>query len=188
MRREVEDILAARGLAYFELPLCARLLLITDGTVTELLEALTGEPLVLGFKKQRVDRTENHPVMTTPDAHPACLYRCITLRGEKTGQDWLYAESVILDRKLGSAARKMLGQQKIPLGTILSKQLADNHREIVDCGYCDNATATGRLGMEKGQPLLYRVYRVLVKAGPIAVITEWFPLDRIAGRLAVNVD
>ena len=179
MRLEIEDILSAKGMAYFDLPMCARLLLVTDGTVTELLEALTGEPLRLGLKKQVADRTENHPAMALPDGHSACLYRQITLRGEKTGQDWLYAESVILQQKLRPDARRMLEQQKIPLGVILNKQLADNHREIVDCGYRDNAVAADHLGLERDHPFLYRVYRVLVKTSPIAIITEWFPVNRI---------
>ena len=188
MRPEVEDILAAKGVAYFELPLCARLLLVTDGTVTELLEALTGEPLRLGLKKQFVDRTENHPAMAVPDGHSACLYRQITLRGEKTDQDWLYAESIILHQKLRPDARQMLEQQKIPLGVILNRQLADNHREIVDCGYRDNGAAADHLGLERDHPFLYRVYRVLVKTSPIAVIEEWFPVDRISKNLTVNLD
>ncbi len=188
MRLEVEDILAARGVAYFELPLCARLLLVTDGTVTELLEALTGEPLRLGLKKQVVDRTENHPAMVVPDGHSVCLHRQITLRGEKTGKDWLYAESIILHQKLRPDARKMLEQQKIPLGVILNRQLAGNHREIVDCGYRDNVAAACHLGLAKDHPFLYRVYHVLVKIRPIAVITEWFPVDRISKNLAVNLD
>ncbi len=69
MRPEIEDILAARGYDYFGLPLCARLLLVTDGTVTELLEALAGESLILGLKKQSVDRTENHPAIALTDRH-----------------------------------------------------------------------------------------------------------------------
>ncbi len=188
MRLEIEDILAARGIAYFELPLCARLLLVTDGTVTELLEALTGEPIGLGLKKQSVDRTENHPAMAPPDGHSACLYRRITLRGEKTGQDWLYAESVILHQRLGPDARQMLEQRQIPLGAILDRQLPDNHREILDCGYRDNSAAADHLGLEKDHAFLYRVYRILVQTRPVAVITEWFPVDRISKNLAVSLD
>ncbi len=188
MRLEIEDILGARGVAWFELPLCARLLLVTDGTVTELLEALTGEPLGLGLKKQSVDRTENHPTMAPLDGHSACLYRRITLRGEKTGQDWLYAESVILHQNLESDARQMLEQRQIPLGAILDRQLPDNHREIVDCGYRKNTAAADHLGLERDYAFLYRVYRILAQTSLIAVITEWFPIDRISKNLSVNLD
>ncbi len=180
MRPEIEDILAARGYDYFGLPLCARLLLVTDGTVTELLEALAGESLKLGLKKQFVDRTENHPAIALPDRHSACLYRQITLRGEITGQDLLYAESVILHQELRPDARDMLEQQNIPLGVILNRQLADNHREIVDCGYRCSGMAADHLGLDQDHEFLYRMYRVLVKTSPIAIITEWFPLERIS--------
>ncbi len=184
MRPEIEDILAARGLDYFGLPLCARLLLVTDGTVTELLEALAGESLKLGLKKQFVDRTENHPGISLSDRHSDCLYRQVTLRGEKTGQDLLYAESLILHQELRPDARDMLEQQNSPLGVILSRQLADNHREIVDCGYRCSATAANHLGLDQDHEFLYRVYRVLVKTTPIAIITEWFPLERISKILS----
>ncbi len=187
MRLEVEDILAARGVTWFELPLCARLLLVTDGTVTELLEALTGEPLALGFQNQSVDRTENHPAIT-PDTHSSCLHRRVTLRGENTAQDWLYAESIILLQNLNPEARQMIEQQQIPLGAILHRQLPDNHREIVDCGYRSHIAAAGHLSLEADHIFLYRVYRILVQTSLIAVITEWFPIDRISENLAANLD
>jgi len=188
MRLEVEDILSAQGVTWFELPLCARLLLVTDGTVTELLEALTGEPLALGLKKQSVDRTENHTAIVPPDGHSSCLHRRITLRGEKSGQDWLYAESVILHQNLEPGARQMLEQQQIPLGAILDRQLPDNHREIVDCGYRDHPVAAHHLGLADDHLFIYRIYRILAQASLIAVITEWFPIDRISRNLAINLD
>jgi len=182
MRIEVESILGAKGHDYFSLPLPARLLLVTDGTVTELLEAMVREPVALGYKKQTIDRTNSYPNININE-NDDCLHRSITLRGKETGVDWLYAESVILHNRLNPTAQSMLIDEALPIGSILNDQTSDNHRCIVDCGISSNNMAANRLDLDSDYEFVYRVYEIMVGEELIMSISEWFPIDRIKERL-----
>jgi chorismate-pyruvate lyase len=184
MRVEVESILRDKDHDFFSLPLAARLLLVTDGTVTELLEAMVMEPLALGYKKQAIDRTANHPAILNKSQTDECLHRIITLRGCETGIDWLYAESVILHKLLSPEAQSMLIEEKLPIGIILNDQTSDNHRRIVDCGVSSYAAAAKHLGLDPMYAFTYRVYQIMVGDELIMSISEWFPIDRIQDKIS----
>ncbi len=179
MRSEVESILLAKDHIYFDLPLAARLLLVTDGTVTELLEAMLKERIKIGYKKQYFDKVENHPGIPGDHSSANCLHRAITLRGAATNTDWLYAESIVSHQLLSPAAQDMLVQGKIPIGTILNDQAPDNHREIIDCGVAPNYAAATLLNLCPEHRFVYRSYHVLAGIDPVMNITEWFPVERI---------
>ncbi len=179
MRENIESILGSKGIVYFNLPVSARLLLVTDGTVTELLEALVREPIKLGLKKQTTDELCKHPDFEVAADNQPCLHRCITLRGKTTSVDWLYAESIILHGLLSPKAQSMLIDDEIPIGTILNCENTDNHRKIVDCGMKSNKIAANHLGIESNYPFVYRIYQIIVGEDPLMQITEWFPIDRI---------
>ena len=180
MRSEIETILASKGYCYFELPLSARLLLVTDGTVTELLEGLVKEPVSLGYKNQSVSGTNNFPEIEYDGNNQSCLYRQITLQGEHTRQDWLYAESIVLHEMFNHKAQIMLKHENTPIGVILNEQSSDNHRKIIDCGYAKNPTAAKHLRIDADHSFLYRKYNVMIDINPIILITEWFPIERIS--------
>lgn len=184
MRITVESILGSKGQDFFDLPLSARLLLITDGTVTELLEALVGEPLKIGWRNQVRTGLKNHPDAQEMHNISECLERAIALQGESTSVRWLYAESVIYHQLLPPEAQEMLVEDKIPIGTVLREQTSDNHRKIVDCGHETNRRAADILGLESDYNFLYRNYDVHVGPNRIMNITEWFPISRIEGKLS----
>ena len=186
MRTEIALILRGKGHEFFSLPLAARLLLVTDGTVTELLEAMVMEPLELGYKRQAVDRTANHPAILNKSQTDECLHRIITLRGGETGTDWLYAESVILHKLLSPMAQSMLIEEKLPIGIILNDQTSDNHRRIVDCGISTYAAAANHLNLDSKYAFTYRVYQIMVGDDLIMSISEWFPIDRINDKISVT--
>ncbi len=191
MRNQVETILQVKNYQYFDLLLAARLLLVTDGTVTELLEAMLREPIKLGYKKQSIDHIDNidHTALFPEMQHQdtACLQRIITLRGSKTNMDWLYAESVILHESLNATVQLMLIEKKIPIGAILSEYVPDSHRHLIDCGIATHTAAAKRLKLDPQYQFVYRVYQIIDGTAPIMGITEWFPVDRINEQiLALN--
>ncbi len=190
MRSEVETILRTKQQAYFDLPLVARLLLVTDGTVTELLEAMVREPITLGYKKQRIDNMENvdmdiFPTIQNKKKNATCLQRVITLCGIKTNVDWLYAESIILHESLDAVVQSMLLEQRIPIGNILNEHIFDNHRRIIDCGIATNTVAAKRLKLDLHYMFVYRAYHIIAGVKPIMHITEWFPVERINDKISM---
>ena len=184
MRGDVESILRSKGQCYFDLSLSSRLLLVTDGTVTELLEALVGEPVEIGFKYQTRALIDNHPDIQPRHNITEYLERAITLRGTTSATDWLYAESVVFHQLLTPAAQEMLTEDRVPIGIVLREHTSDNHRKLIDCGFNQNATAAEILDMNSDYRFLYRKYKVLVGPNTVMDITEWFPISRIDKKLA----
>ena len=183
MRSDVESILRSKGQAYFDLPLSARLLLVTDGTVTEMLEALVGEPVKIGWRRQSRTGLGDYPDSREMHNIDECLERAITLQGEQSSVHWLFAESVIYHQLLTPQAQSMLIEDRIPIGTVLREQSSDNHRKMVDCGQESNPLAAKILGVETDYIFLFRNYQVHVGPNPIMDISEWFPISRIEEKL-----
>lgn len=177
MRLKIDHILQNQGYNFFSLPLIARLLLVTDGTVTELIEALVCEPIVLGFRQQTLRYAECHTKLDAEKCN--CLYRRITLKGTCSQVDWVYAESVILHEKLNAQAQTMLLEETTPIGVILREQFPDNHRVITHCGFVMNPNAAQYLKLEPQYQFLYRSYQVVENKTAIMNISEWFPLEQI---------
>lgn len=182
MRSEIELTLQNKGLEYFKLPLCARILLVTDGTVTELLEALVREPIALGYKAQEIKKIDNASEFKS-FTNNDWLHRNITLRGTHSGTDWIYAESIIDHQGLNSEARKMLVEENIPIGTILSQTYSDNHRKLIDCGIRKYAAAAVHLSLNPDYEFVFRNYQIMVGTNPIMNITEWFPVSIIGDQI-----
>ena len=172
MRSEIETILGNKGLEFFDLDFCARLLLVTDGTVTELLEALVGEPIKLGYKHQSL--------IENPDSQlKRCLDRQITLQGEVSRTHWIYAESRVFLDTISAKAQSMLINESTPIGAVLNQESSDNHRKIIDCGFHHNLEASKKLGLPSDFLFLFREYYVVANLETLMIIKEWFATDRI---------
>ena len=173
MRAEVESILRGHGIKFFELDICARILLVTDGTVTELLEALIREPVVLGYRDQSIETGNGL-------SESACLHRTITLQGELSKTHWVYAKSQVFLGQLTNRAQTMLIDKSLPIGTILKTESSDNHRQIIDCGFETDIHAAEQLGLKSDSRFLFRKYEVISKSRVLMVIKEWFPVEKIS--------
>jgi chorismate-pyruvate lyase len=179
MRAEIESILRNKEINFFDLDICSRLLLVTDGTVTELLEALVREPVILGYRHQSVIN-ENSLTDST------FLNRTITLQGELSGTHWIYARSRIFLDQLSSRAQSMLIDDSMPIGTILKKESCDNHRQIIDCGFETDIYAAEQLGLAPDSRFLFREYEVISESRTLMTINEWFPMERISNSIILS--
>ena len=179
MRAEIESILRNKEINFFDLDICARILLVTDGTVTELLEALVREPVILGYRHQSV---ENQGKLTKSP----CLHRTITLQGELSGTHWIYAKSRIFLDQLSQRAQSMLIEKSIPIGTILNTESADNHRQIIDCGFETDIHAAKLLGITSNNPFIFREYEIVFESRVLMAIKEWFPMERISNSVNLS--
>jgi len=158
-----------------------RVLLITDGTLTEILQAYFLEEI------QLVKLTEEIQISTKPcpqlQAEPGerLMVRTILLRGQQTGRTYVYAESLIALDRLDDNVRSRLVTTKIPIGRVwvenkleTFKEFIRAQRELAD----DNAD---HFGIEPDDVLLSRSYRVIWKGRPVMMITEKFPEDLVFG-------
>src|SRR5208283_676089 len=173
------DILAKLdGLDTSSLDPLQRVLLVTDGTLTEILEATFLERIQLIKVAQQVIHATASHAQLEPDSEQreALIERKILLQGEESGRNYAYAESLIAVDRLGSSFRDELLESNMPLGRLWLKYKLETFKELQTvqcqsasqlCGYFESPAAS---------QLLVRTYRVFSGARPVMIITEFFPM------------
>lgn len=156
-------------------------LLITDGTVTRLIEAYTLAPVevVLLHQAKQTLCTE-HTWLELPAGAPV-IARQVVLQTSSIGNDTpkiqAYATSLIVPQHLPKGILDGLGSDPAGLGGILQNSGLETRRELLWC-CCETARDLPKaIAHLEGEPLLSRTYRVFANKKPIMLITEKFPLS-----------
>ena len=101
------------------LSLVQRILVTTDGTLTETLAAMFLEPIELVKLAVTITQTP-HPVPPLElEAGANVMQRQIVLRGSKSGTPYVYAEVVIATDQLPPRLRDDLLEGRVPLGALV---------------------------------------------------------------------
>lgn len=155
------------------------ILLRTDGTVTELLEYLSREPIVIDKIYQELERE----LASLPIAHRDCvnatdlpaLVRKILLQGKRTRKNHIYAESTILLNNLPRPFRDELLYTRTPIGKLWSKHKLETYKtDFVATKERADRTIAQYLEIPFGSDLLSRTYSVYSCGLKSMVITEKF--------------
>lgn len=172
------DILARLdGLEISSLDPLQRVLLVTDGTLTEILEATFLERIqLIKVVQQVIVLAASHAQLDPdPDQEEGLIERKVLLRGEESGTNYAYAESLIAVDRLGSSFRDELLESNTPLGRLWLKYKLETFKEL-QVVRCESA---GQLSCyfecAAASRLLVRTYRVFSASKPVMVITEHFP-------------
>ena len=169
-------LLQLGGLDLSALPLLQRILLVSDGTLTDTLEAAFLERI--GVQKNVMD------VSTAPsridalelDAGQAVMRRRILLFGEVTGRRYLYAESSIVVDRLPPRLRQELLESNKPLGRLWVEHKLETCKELLDAARRPAGDLASHFaGCEPDREFLVRTYRVISGTRPLMLITEYFP-------------
>jgi chorismate-pyruvate lyase len=151
-----------------------KILLTTDGTVTQLLEIHTGE-------KMRVEKL-SHALesggpgwLDVPASEPV-LSRRILLRGR--GRPWMYAHSWLVLSRLPPGMQQTLLQTDTPIGQLWRQARLETYREIVDFRREHNPEVAGLFGTDA--PLLCRSYLIRAGGAVMGLIDEKFPATHFA--------
>lgn len=153
-----------------------RVLLTTDGTVVQLLEAWFDDPIELAGHQQfttPVDRTDGELL---PNADESILRRRVLLRGVRSRRNYIYADTAIVLGRLPPGLRDDLLTTSQPIGRLLQDHRMETRREVLRSGRRPAAALAGEFGIDSADELLYRVYRVVAAGLPIMLIAEHFPL------------
>jgi len=144
----------------------------STGTVTDLIEAATGESL-------RAEVLRQEPVTAAVDdglgdvtGQPRCQ-RVAVLRGSRSEVAYLYAESVFVPERLPATARRRLERTDDPIGRVLvAHGLPLTTEALVAPAPPHPAPA---LAVSDGSDIVWaRAYRLLVDGAPVFAIREWF--------------
>ena len=149
------------------LPPFLRALLVTDGTVTKILEAYFWEPVAVDTLEQRFEvATEAVPwIQIMPGDR--CLIRDARLRGADSGLGFAEAFSLIRIELIPPGFRQRLIDREIGIGVLIRDSGLESYREVLDVGL--DRTADGAAAV-------FRTYRIFIDQRPVILITEYFPL------------
>jgi len=143
--------------------LCAfhRVLLTTDGTLTDMLASYLLEHIQLIKLSERI------------------IERKILLRGEVSGKNYVFADSVVVIGRLDQKFQNELKTTQTPMGRLWLEHKMETFKEMIDIGKEPANELASYFCIEPEDILLSRTYRVFSKSRPVIMITEKFPVDNV---------
>ena len=167
-----------------------KILLGTDGSVTQLLESITGHPVTVRTLVQeilqadaetadRVDVRVGDPVN----------HRVVELRDTVTNDMLIYAISETPVERLSPAFKNDLLMADIPIGKIIKQHQIEARREIISARVSEATKETSRIfSICPHEPVLSRQYRIIHKEKPLIFIEEQFPYNQFLDERRVVVN
>lgn len=156
-----------------------KILLITDGTVTKLLEHYLDEPIMV----HKLNEVVQQDISTFPhhdeleiDTPTDVLQRKIFLQGQLTGKHWIYADSTIFIRHLSVDFRKDLLESNQPIGKLWIKYRLETYKVILSIEEEKAQELAPYFDIEAHDRIISRTYSVYSNQKIIMIITEKFPL------------
>ncbi len=155
-----------------DLSLFERILLATDGTVTDLVALFAGEPIRVRKLEQTVG--EESPAELACAERARVLNRRILLRGAT--RNFLYAESKFVLDRLPPPIRESLLETDRPIGLLWKEARLETFREIVRHGIGPWAAIAGHFSVPNDSEFVSRSYVIHHAGKPLGMITEAWPL------------
>ena len=154
-----------------------RMLLVADGTVTNLLEAYASEHIAVVKLQQATEPAPRALADLDVRAHDEVLRREVLLRGRDSGRTLVYALSHIVPSRLDPAVKQGLLDSVKPIGRLLEENRVETFREILSAGREPSAGLGIHFGIGRDALLVSRTYRIVAGGRPVMLITEKFPTD-----------
>lgn len=175
LRIDLEKSLSHSDLDLKNLSPFQRILLTTDGTVTEILEAQFWEPinLIKLFQEKRVSDVDI-PYLEIRSGTDI-LVRKILLQGNDSKTNYIYAESILVPEHLDDYLQDGLINTDKPLGRLMIEAKTETFREILSCKKEKAEELNEYFDQAAESILISRTYRVFADQKPIILITEKFP-------------
>jgi chorismate-pyruvate lyase len=183
MRTDLQQSLTRHHINPSELSTFQRLLLTTDGTLTDILEAyMLEEVQVIKLSEELVSITHDILPMKL-NKGTEVIARNILLRGRISRKNLVYAESVIVPERLDETYRDELLKTKTPLSQIWLEQRIETFKEILDSGKEPANGLSNYFNIEPEENMLFRTYAVFSNRKSTMMITEKFPESYFAKSL-----
>lgn len=151
-----------------------RILLATDGTVTELIALYAGEAIKVTKLEQTLCE-QTAPAVLQCSAATALLTRKILLSGAR--RHYLYAESTLVFDRLSPFVQEQLLSSDQPIGLLWKAERLESYREVVERTLEQRPDVAAHFDLPAETRWVSRSYLVCHARKPIAHITEKWPLD-----------
>jgi chorismate-pyruvate lyase len=156
------------------LTLFQKVLLTTDGTVTQLLELYTGLAVRVHKLGQAIVPDVASQALQTK-AGDLILQRRILLCTEH--QHLLYAESRFVIERLPASVQQQLIETDRPIGLLWREHHMETYREIINQERAPASELAVHFGIDEQAILLSRSYLIYHHEQPLGMITEKFPIS-----------
>jgi chorismate-pyruvate lyase len=150
----------------------------SSGTVTQLLEHLTGDVLSAEVIAQSPTQSGADAVVDgalTPATGQQLTRRVALLRGSPSGLPYVYAESAFVPDRLPEPVRRRLADTRDPIGRVLVAHALPMAREALPSPEPPPPTDAVAVATAGTSEIVWaRAYRLLVDGAPVFAIREWF--------------
>ncbi|MCM2681108.1 chorismate--pyruvate lyase family protein [Echinimonas agarilytica] len=149
---------------YAHLPSFLKVLITSDGTVTNMLEAWFAEAIHVEVEQESTTVPEHDLVLlnAAPGDHALC--RTTQVKGKTSGVCYLNATAVVLPNRVPQATLDCIGSHEAGIGKALRQTRSETLREVLDWGVDDD------------EQIAWRCYRIVMSGQPVMLITERFPI------------
>ncbi len=169
------DILERTGVEPGALTQLQRILVVTDGTLSDILEAAALERIRLVKLSQETVPSTRSDDWLRPARGEKFLARKILLQGSRTGTNYVYAESVIALDRLPPRFDDELVRSNTPLGQLWLEHRLETFKELLELRYERADERSKHFNCDVSAMLLARTYGVFSAGVPVMTITEFFP-------------
>jgi chorismate-pyruvate lyase len=151
-----------------------RVLLTSDGTVTDMLQTICRERINARKITQELQSAvcSIQPLELAPGE--SVLRRRVLLHGNRTGTNYVYADSWIAIDRLDARFREGLLKSDTPIGRLWRNNRVEIFKEIIGVSEAAAGHIAGYFGTSADTNLLVRTCRVFVLGRPAMLITEHF--------------
>lgn len=181
--REIEDRIG-------RLSPVQKILLGTDGSVTQLLEAITGKNVTVETRVQEIvpaDPSIAEQLGIRPG--DPVNHRIVELRAGQGDEVLIYAISHAPVNRLPPDFREDLMKADIPIGRIIQEHRIEARREILNAGLISAPEPQrGIFSLCRNELLLSRQYRIMHGGEPLIFIEEQFPCSKFLDHRRVIVE
>jgi beta-ribofuranosylaminobenzene 5'-phosphate synthase len=165
------------------------ILLLTDGSVTTLLEAISGEDVSVTTLSQVVARAGIDVAAALEiETGEMVNHRTVVLNNSRTGEALVYAVSYTPLFRLEPGFTDDLMRADIPIGKILKKHAIESRREILTIGVRGSDTTITRVLGNRPGPFLFRRYKIIRAGKPLMLIEEFFPASAFTGEQRIIIE
>jgi chorismate-pyruvate lyase len=159
------------------LSLLQRILLCTDGTVTDLISLYAGEEIHVHKVHQDISVRQPAAVLCS-DGPVQVLNRQILLRGRE--RNFLYADSQFIFVRFSPDMQQQLLHTDQPIGLLWKQERLETYREIIDKALVQRPYIAHYFGLPEDAWFVSRTYLIHHGGRPLGAITEQWPTSAFA--------
>lgn len=156
------------------LSVAQRMILTTDGTLTNVLEAYYLEPIqIIKLQEEPLCIIGENPLAISPEHE--IIDRITLLQTQQSQQNCLYAESIIIKTHLQTQFTEGLASSNKPIGKLWNEYKIETFKETLYRFVEPAAHLANYFGVKPETLLIGRTYQVISQKQLIMLITEKFP-------------